>query len=239
MMKWRQSGSHPERGPFAWLLITQLVFIGASPLLSYSSLGHWVRLLGFAAIVLAGIYAAAFRRGLLVIAIFLSLPAVFAWLGPDFFTGSVDEVSRLLTAAACYAFTAVVVIGAVAQHHHVTRETIVGGIDAYLLIGLVFMLLHTAVAVADPSAYRLYGGPMVDDSSAGSVFDVTGTMIYFSFTTLTTLGYGDIVPQSSPARLLTSAEAVIGQLYVAIFIARLVSIQVTQRTLSRGPEAPS
>ncbi len=54
-------------------------------------------------------------------------------------------------------------------------------------------------------------------------------MIYFSNVTLTTLGYGDILPLSNLARMLANLEAMAGQLYVAIVIARMVGVQVTQR----------
>ena len=55
-----------------------------------------------------------------------------------------------------------------------------------------------------------------------------GTLLYFSIVTMTTLGYGDIVPVAPVARMLCGVEAVVGQLYVAIFIARLVARQVGQ-----------
>ena len=225
----RTSESNVERGPFAWLLITQVVFVAMSPVISSFPRGRWIQVAVLFAILIAGVYAAAARRGFLIIALFLLVPALFAWLGPDVFSVTEDEVSRLLSAAACFAFTAVVVTAAVAGHRNVSRETIIGGIDVYLLIGMAFMFLHQAVGIANPAAYTMDGKFLSELSSSAPEFPSLSTMLYFSFTTLTTLGYGDIVPRSSIARLLTSTESVMGQLYVAIFIARLVSIQVSQR----------
>ena len=223
----------PERWAFVLLLITQIVFVALTPIINGSSFGRWVRLFALFAILISGVYAASVRKGFLVVALFLMLPALFAWLGPDLLSPNIAEVSRLLSAAACFTFTAVVVSTAVVKHENVTAETIIGGIDAYLLIGLTFMLLHMAVLIGNPDAYDLGGQPMKEFLISGREFHGFSTMLYFSFTTLTTLGYGDIVPKTSWARLLTSAEAVIGQLYVAIFIARLVSLQVSQRMTIR------
>jgi len=61
------------------------------------------------------------------------------------------------------------------------------------------------------------------------------TVLYFSFTTLTTLGYGDIVPTSPISRMLTSVEAIAGQLYLAVLVARLVGMHIVSST---GPEEP-
>ena len=224
--------ANAERAPFVWLLVAQLAFIVTSPLIVSSETGQWVRIIGLFAILLSGVYAAAVRRGFLIIALFLMLPAIFAWLGPDVFNRVGDEVLRLLSAAACLIFTCVVIMSALYKQKKVSQETIIGGIDAYLLIGIFFMLLHQAAAIVDPTAYTLHGQPMDEFSSPIDQLQGVSTMLYFSFTTLTTLGYGDITPETGVARLLTSAEAVTGQLYVAIFIARLVSIQVTQGVIN-------
>ena len=70
----------------------------------------------------------------------------------------------------------------------------------------------------------------------GGSFD-TQSFIYFSFVTLTTLGYGDITPLTSQARSLSLLEAVFGQIYLAVVIARLVGIQITQSMENNGREA--
>lgn len=225
-----------ERGPFTWLLIAQLSFFVIAPLLSGWAVQDDFIVVGVFAIVLAGLYASAARKGLLIVSSILVLPAILAWIGPDFFQGTTDEVLRLMTAAICFFFTVLVIILAVIRHETVTTETILGGINAYLLLGLTFMLLHAAVLVAEPGAYLLDGQRIGVEASHRPGLDAVSAMLYFSFTTITTLGYGDITPQTSVARLLTSAEAVTGQLYFAIFLARLVSMGVSQRHASRDKQ---
>lgn len=102
----------------------------------------------------------------------------------------------------------------------VTVDTIRGGICVYLLIGFVWALLYGITASLDSGAFSQ---PIIEVESYGRA-------VYFSFTTLTTLGYGDIIPVSPLAKMLTNLEAIIGQLYPAILMAILVGGYMSQRT---------
>ncbi len=102
----------------------------------------------------------------------------------------------------------------------ITIDTIRGGICVYLLIGFVWALLYGVTASLDSNAFSQ---PIIEIESYGRA-------VYFSFTTLTTLGYGDIIPVSPLAKMLTNLEAIIGQLYPAILIAILVGGYLSERT---------
>lgn len=99
----------------------------------------------------------------------------------------------------------------------VKGDTIKGGICVYLLIGFFWATLYDIVNTFDPSAFRSLSG-----------LDKQANLIYFSFTTLTTTGYGDIAPTSAIARAFANVEAISGVLYPSIFIARLVGVYSTQ-----------
>jgi Ion channel len=101
----------------------------------------------------------------------------------------------------------------------VTFHRIVGGILLYLTIGLTFVALFGLVAIVIPDAFKGL------EPLKGN-FAIAGNLIYFSFVTLTTIGYGDIVPVHPYARGLANLEAVIGQLYPATLLARLVSLEI-------------
>jgi hypothetical protein len=216
-----------ERRRFAGLLAAQIGFVFVIPFVSDEGAGGWFLRLAVVAILLAGVYAASNRRGMLRAALILLLPALFAWLGPDFMSRKADEILRMLSASLCFSLTAVVVVRALLRQQNVSADTILGGINVYLLIALAFMFLHIGVALADGGAYAMSGAPLIEQLRDDPDSRGFATLLYFSFTTLTTLGYGDIVPVNAFARLLTSAEAVLGQLYVAIFIGRLVALQVS------------
>lgn len=96
----------------------------------------------------------------------------------------------------------------------VSSDTIKGGICIYLLIGFLWALLYYIVTFFNPHAFST---PAVQD-------DIS--LFYFSFVTLTTVGYGDIHPISKMAMVLSNMEALVGQLYLAIFIARLVGLHI-------------
>ena len=101
-------------------------------------------------------------------------------------------------------------------------DQVLGGVVLYLNIGLTFAVAYTLVEHLSPGAFLL--------PQPAPGFPVHPTYFaYFSFVTLTTVGYGDTVPVEAIARSLATLEAALGQLYPAIILARLVSIEVSQR----------
>ena len=105
----------------------------------------------------------------------------------------------------------------------VNGDTIKGGIAVFFLIGTVWALVYNIVYLLDANAF----------SASIEATNLLDSMFYFSFTTLTTLGYGDITPVSHLARTLANLEAVTGMMYPSIFIARLVGLYTAQE-MSEG-----
>lgn len=104
----------------------------------------------------------------------------------------------------------------------VTNTTILAAINAYLCIGLMFAFMYANVALAFPGAFS---GTFMDEP----IRQQMEGFIYYSFVTMTTLGYGDITPNTILAGTLAYSQAVVGQLYVALTIARIVGISVSQQ----------
>lgn len=96
----------------------------------------------------------------------------------------------------------------------------------YLLLGFAFASAYEFLHVLQPGAFRV-------PEDTGVARD---TFLYFSFVTLTTMGYGDITPVTGAARMLAVAEAVIGQIYLVVSVSRLVGLYVAQRTDRGGDE---
>lgn len=219
-----------ERGPFAGLLLAQLFFIGVTPFVQDTGNGNLFLHVAVFGILAASAYVSWSSRNLVIISVGFFIATAVTWLGPAFLPSIVQALVRMsIVGAGCF-FTATIVLITVAKHERVTTDTILGGINAYLLIACAFTMFHAAVMVLDHDAYRIGSQSLREVSLNAEDSRAVSTLLYFSFTTLTTLGYGDIVPVHPVARLLTSAEAVIGQLFVAICIARIVSLQVTQRS---------
>src|SRR5215467_7384246 len=129
---------------------------------------------------------------------------------------------RVLSAITLLIWTLVGLLAAVAALHFAMRakrvdsEHLYAALSAYLLAGIYFGLLYWFLEEINPSAFTASGG-----------FSRTGA-IYFSFVTLATLGYGDIAPRAEIARGLAIVEGIGGQLFLAVLVARLVSLYSTQ-----------
>ena len=114
-----------------------------------------------------------------------------------------------------------IVARAVFGRDRVTYHRIVGAILLYLLIAVCFACLFAFVGLSIPGSFK---GLVFADNAA-----LASELFYLSFATLTTLGYGDVVPVHPLARSLCNAEAVIGQLYPATLLARLVTLELQGR----------
>jgi hypothetical protein len=113
----------------------------------------------------------------------------------------------------------IVVARAVFGRGRINYHRIVGAVLLYLIIGLIFVALYGFVALAAPQAFTNLPALHGD-------FAIAGNLIYFSFVTLTTTGYGDIAPLHPYARSLANVEAIIGQIYPATLLARLVTLEL-------------
>lgn len=118
----------------------------------------------------------------------------------------------------------VVVVRRLLQHHEVTMRTLQGAISAYLLIPLAFQFIFLTADEALPGGF--FGTPRPPTA-----------FMYFSLTTVTTVGYGDLAPTSDIGRLLATVEALIGQVFLVTFVALLVGLLGERWRVSRSPES--
>jgi hypothetical protein len=181
-----------------------------------------VLMLPIAAVFLAGVIAVDsghlhMRRAYLFAAIQVGLTAVSLALR-QFQTAYLVAVAlALIATAALILFTTYCVLHYVLRARVITRDQIYAGICMYLMLGFAFGALFYLVNILDPNSFatNIEPGPVRD----------TPDLMYFSFVTLATLGYGDITPRTNIARSLAVLEALAGMLYIAIFMARLVSMR--------------
>ena len=123
------------------------------------------------------------------------------------------------------------------RHRDVTGETISLSISVYLLMGLTWGLFYIFLHQVQPGAFSL-GTPPAESTELGAVQPkVFPIFIYFSLTTLATIGYGDITPLSLQARYAAVAEGITGQFYLAILVARLVGMHMSQTAPRRDDDA--
>lgn len=109
----------------------------------------------------------------------------------------------------------------------VTADKICGAVSAYMIMGIAWAFVYALLYRGDPAAFRV-----PDDLLSSETVNSIWTL-YFSFTTLTTLGYGDITPVLPAAQSYAIMEAAAGQMFVAVIIARLIALQITHRSPDR------
>jgi hypothetical protein len=121
-------------------------------------------------------------------------------------------------------------LGTLLKHKRVTGETISMSISVYLLLGMVWAILYMVMLQVEPQAFRF------EAAMPKTGIEIFPVLIYFSLTTLTTVGFGDIIPLTLPARYAAVAEAITGQFYLAILVARLVGLHMAQSVASGARE---
>ena len=207
-----------------FLVIPTLALLGAS---------EWERIIlavFFTSLVLSGLAAAwkepVVRR--LVIAA-AALPLLLYWV--DVITHGTHAFVALLDSGVRLSLTAIlaaVLFGRVVAKGPVTKARLKGAIAVYLMVGVLFAEGFRVLSIAYPGALSVHGS---------NTFNVklTAELMYFSFSTLTTAGYGDIVPIHPLARSMANLEAITGQLYIVLLIGRLLSLHLAQENSGPAP----
>ena len=200
------------------LLIALAVLLICAPFLEELEGGHLILSVLFSLVLLAAVFAVANRKRSLAIALVLVVPAITArWINhfrPDLVHPAVFLVCALLLLG----FVIGHLLHFILHAPVVTVEVLCASIAAYLMLGLMWTVAYWLVDQLTP------GGAFSFNTSRGAQSMNGFTGFYFSFITLSTVGYGDITPVSRAARWLTATEAMTGLLYVAVLIARLVSL---------------
>jgi hypothetical protein len=207
-----------DRHRYALLFFSLLLTVAIGPLLEAMNFGRTL-MEGFLAVNLIAavfpIVLAAERRTLYVL---IALAVLLRWIGTH---GAQSPALSILAAATWGAIALVAAYRAVRfslSSVRIDAERVYAALSAYLLIGVCWGVVYAAMTRVLPGSLLFSGAAISSGLSVGDA-------IYFSFVTLATLGYGDFVPATPAMRGLAVFEAVIGQLYLALLVARLVGLQ--------------
>jgi len=176
-------------------------------------LGQIVFLVFYVFLLSAGMFLLIKNIKLRRILIFLFAILVLLGSGIFFKSDSLEISNNLIVVLYCILLGWIVLLRTFSKGP-VTIHRIQGAIVVYLLISFVFALLYHSISLLN-----------VDTAFKGLSSSDRKELMYFSLTTLTTVGYGDITPALATTRSLANLEALVGQLYPAILIARLVSME--------------
>jgi hypothetical protein len=205
------------------LLIALALFFIWAPFVEEIEGGELIVSALFSLVLLAGVVAVADSKRVLVIAIVLAIPAIAGrWINhfrPDLIPPAVFLVAGLILIA----FVVGNLLRFVLRAPSVNTEVLCACISAYLMLGLMWTMAYWLVDQLTPGAFAF-------NTNTGKQSMKGFNAFYFSFITLSTVGYGDITPVSRIARWLAATEAMTGLLYVAVLIARLVSLYSTPKS---------
>jgi hypothetical protein len=169
----------------------------------------------YTGVLMAAVYALSDTRRHVVIAVVLALPALILVWVDGVMSSPLIKVAYLGCGLIFVGYTAFRVLNYVLSGGHVVKDKIYGALSVYLLFGHGWAFVYIMVETMNP-------GSFVGLAKTGFVEGVGSELIYFSFVTLTTLGYGDITPVTITARNLAAMQAVTGVLYIATLIAGLI-----------------
>ena len=205
------------------LFLALLALLVALPFLSETAHGRVILTVVNVMVLLTAVAAVGHSRFSFVIALVLVVPA----LAFRFLALQSSEPGYLALSwgfgAVFYTFTLANLLQYVLRRDMMTADKLYGAVAAYILVAVLWANLHGVVQYFYPGAYALAGTPKALDMTE---------LIYFSFTALTTAGFGDMTPVLIQSRFLTILEMVTGVMYVAILIARLTGVYpVVERKL--------
>jgi hypothetical protein len=190
---------------------------------------------GFSSImVVVAILTICTERHFRLLALILGSPVIvllsLMYVVPAHLTAGTHLAGRIM-AVLFLGFTVVMIVRAVLTTRFVTWDTVVGAFSGYVLIGVVWTQIYCALDLIDRQAFAVSGTPLDVEVT---VLERQAVLEYFSFATLSTVGYGDVAPVSQPARSLATFEAICGQFYLAVLVAGLIGI----RTTGTHPDQP-
>ena len=219
--------AHNRPGRFSVMLFAILTLLIVQPLIAGHAIAQSLLTLMLGFVLLSAVYAFRTSKIYFWIATTLMVPTFAMRFAMEFRPGWTVEFIAALLSALFLLVTVVALVSRLFSIRSVSLDTISAAICAYLLMGISWGFLYAAVELKHPQSFSA----ALLQTSTGETAPVVAslhTFVYYSFVTLTTTGYGDILPLSQAARILSMLEAVFGTLYIAILISRLVSLELAQ-----------
>lgn len=219
------------RGYFTLLLISMVLLFYGIPLLGQTHGGSLILELFFWFVILSGVHAVAYDR---------PVHRATAWLAATYIATSilhlfVKNFYYLLfligIETVLLSLTAFAIIVHIMRKEEVTGDHIAGAVCGYLLIGIIFALIYTVLELVHPGSFsfankELATWTLQPAADKGDRTELFQSLMYFSYVTMASVGYGDITPTSHLARNIACTQTIMGQFYMAVLVARLVGLHI-------------
>lgn len=208
---------------FQYLLASLLLLILVQPFLRGTP-GRMALVLVFSGILVSAAWGLHAHRPTFLAGLTLAILALVGnWLGIFVESHPIQLAGRAL-AIALLALVVWTLLADIGRQTRIEPETIYQAACVYMMLGVIFALFYASISELDSTAFN----PVAADGAAAPSEPGVAKWVYFSFITLTTVGYGDITAVAPAARSLVILEALLGQFFVAVLVARLVGLLQTQ-----------
>lgn len=180
-------------------------------------------------VLLSGVYASSRNRAVLMVSILLAGSAsITGWIA-DLRDSEMTAAVSWVLAVVNITFVGGVVATAVLRREQVTGDAIFAILSVFLLIGIAFAIVFALVEYFHPGSFLLRGEIIPGaDTLTGSAYSFS-VLLYLSFVTLATVGYGDIHPIEPLAQILCATEGIVGQVFLAVVVARVIGMSLAAR----------
>jgi hypothetical protein len=193
-------------------MVSIIILLILSAILEGHKYGYLVINIASTIVFVLGIYAAGRNKRSVIILIILGLPWFLSeWI----FTKSPETI---FASVLFFLFITGTITDHILHSEKVSTDTLYGAVCVFLLLGLLWASIYGFLEYVSP------GIIFVNNNAEAVNLLTTNEIIYYSYTTLTTLGYGDITALTSEGRIISVLEAIVGQLFIAFLVARLVAI---------------
>jgi voltage-gated potassium channel len=208
---------------YFYLLALLIIFFLVNPFLVDNRISNLILFVVFSLIMILALYVVSDRKILTLVTLFFGLLAYSSyyyviWIRPD----EVAYILHFVTQLFFLSLVTYAVIYSVTQQKAISADTLFGAVCGYLLIGLTWTYMYLVIVSIDPTSFSIH----INHDGTRARID---HFIYYSFVTLTTTGYGDIVALKSLSRTFSWLEAVVGQVYLAVWISQLVGLRILQQ----------
>ena len=213
-----------SRYKYEMLLAAQILLTAISPLFASTTVASIILDIAMSIVFATAIYVISNKRKHFIIGMALMVPSFALVWGKSFIHIEALQYMALTGSALFFCYVAWLILIDILHARLVTFDIIAGGISVYFFFGNICGFVFAMIARYDPGAFNI---PALTASYIGdNLTEVSGSM-YYSFVTLTTLGYGDITPINAFARTLAYLEAATGQIYLTVLIASLVGMHIS------------
>jgi hypothetical protein len=184
----------------------------------------------FSLMLISAVFAISQRRRTAIIAMSLAVPVVLLSGVRLLIERQGIIIVYHLLGISFLGYTVVVILVFLFREQRVTFNVIFASLCVYLLLGVLWSIVYSLLEVLEPQSFAFVLAEGENSQSMRFGGEQSIFPLYYSLVTMTTLGYGDIVPASPSARMFAAVQALMGQLYLAVLVARLVGLHISQAT---------